>query len=76
MIKVSLLVMVALTVLIAMGLRWREQRLPQVASQKRLGLLGRGKRTVDRWVTAAALAALFTLIVVGGLNWIRVWQGG
>jgi preprotein translocase subunit YajC len=76
MIKVSLLVMVVLTVLISMGLRWREGRMPQVAQQKRLDILARGKKGLDRWVTAAALAALFTLLVVGGLNWLRVWQGG
>lgn len=77
MVKVSLLVMAVLTVLIAMGLRWREQRVPQVAQQqKRLGLLGRGKKGLDRWITAAALAAVFTLLVFGGLNWLRIWQGG
>jgi hypothetical protein len=76
MIKVSLLVMIVLTVLISMGLRWREQRMPQVAQKQRAGVLARGKKGLDRWVTAAALAALFTLLVVGGLNWIRVWQGG
>ncbi|MBU8539565.1 hypothetical protein [Falsiroseomonas tokyonensis] len=73
MVKVSLLVMLVLTVLIAMGLRWREQRLPAVASQKRLGLVARGKKGLDRWVTAAALAAVVTLGVAGGLHWLRVW---
>lgn len=73
MIKVSLLIMAVLTVLISMGLRWREGRMPQVAAQKRLGPLARGKKGVDRWVTAAALAALFTIAVVGGLHWLRVW---
>ncbi len=76
MIKVSLLVMLVLTVLIAMGLRWREGRMPQVAAQRRMGVLARGKKGLDRWVTAAALAAVFTLLVVGGLHWLRVWQGG
>jgi preprotein translocase subunit YajC len=76
MIKVSLLVMAVLTVLIAMGLRWREERAPQVAARKRLDLITRGKKSIDRWVTAAALAAVFTLLVVGGLNWLRVWNGG
>jgi hypothetical protein len=75
-IKVSLLVMLVLTVLIAMGLRWREGRMPQVAAQRRMGVLARGKKGLDRWVTAAALAAVFTLLVVGGLHWLRVWQGG
>jgi hypothetical protein len=73
MVKVSVLVMLVLTVLIAMGLRWREQRVPAVAQAKRLGLLARGKKGLDRWVTAAALAALSTLVVVGGLHWLKVW---
>jgi preprotein translocase subunit YajC len=76
MIKVSLLVMLVLTVLIAMGLRWREQRAPAVAKAQRLDIIARGKKGIDRWVTAAALAALVTLLVVGGLNWLRVWTGG
>jgi hypothetical protein len=75
MVKVSLLIMAVLTVLIAMGLKWREQRVPQVAQQKRLGVVARGKKGLDRWVTAAALAALFTLLVFGGLHWLNVWVG-
>ncbi|NKE46708.1 hypothetical protein HB662_18140 [Roseomonas frigidaquae] len=73
MVKVSLLVMLVLTVLIAMGLRWREQRMPAVAQQKRPGLMARGKKGLDRWVTAAALATVVTLFVAGGLHWIRIW---
>lgn len=75
MVKASLLIMAVLTVLIAMGLKWREQRVPQVTAQKRLGVLARGKKGLDRWVTAAALAALFTLLVFGGLQWLNVWVG-
>ncbi len=75
MVKVSLIVMLVLTVLISMVLRWREQRMPAVAQAKRLGLMARGKKGLDRWVTAAALAALATLVVVGGLHWLRVWIG-
>jgi multisubunit Na+/H+ antiporter MnhB subunit len=76
MVKTSLLIMAVLTVLFATGLRWREQRMPQVAQQKkRLGLVARGKKGLDRWVTAAALAAFFTLLVLGGLHWLNVWQG-
>jgi preprotein translocase subunit YajC len=74
MVKASLLIVAVLTVLIAMGLRWREQRAPQVARQSRLGMLARGKKGVDRWVTAAALAVVATLVVLGGLHWIRVWM--
>ena len=76
MVKASGFIVAVLTVLIAMGLRWREQRMPQVAAQKRLGLLARSKKGVDRWVTAAAIAVVVTLAVLGGLNWLRVWQGG
>ena len=76
MVKASLLIMTVLTVLIAMGLRWREQRMPQVAQQKkRLDIMARGKKGLDRWVTAAALAAGVTLLVLGGLHWLNVWQG-
>ncbi|HEV7263383.1 MAG TPA: hypothetical protein VGN83_00465 [Falsiroseomonas sp.] len=76
MIKASVLIVLVLTVLIAMGLRWREQRMPQVAAQQRLGLLGRGKKGLDRWVTAAAIAVVVTLLVLGGLHWLRIWTGG
>ncbi|MBR0650719.1 hypothetical protein GXW78_13665 [Roseomonas terrae] len=72
MIRFSLFAMVALTILIAMGLRWREQR---VAAMPRLGVAGRAKRTVNRWVTAAALAAATTMIVLGGLHWLRIAIG-
>ena len=75
MVKASLLIVLVLTVLIAWGLRWREQRMPQVAAQKRLGLLGRGKKSLDRWITAAALAVAVTLLVLGGLHWLNVWVG-
>jgi len=75
MIKASLFVMVALTVLISIGLRWREQRMPQTAPRRPLGPLARGKKNFNRWVTAAAIAALATILIVGGLNWLRIWHG-
>lgn len=76
MIKASIFIVMVLTVLIAWGLRLREERMPQVAAQqRRLGLLGRGKKKLDRWVTAAAIAVVVTLLVLGGLHWLRVWQG-
>jgi TRAP-type mannitol/chloroaromatic compound transport system permease small subunit len=74
-IKASLLIMVVLTVLISMGLRWREQRMPAVAKQRRIGLLARGKKGLDRWVTAAMIAVVVTLVVLGGLHWLNVWVG-
>jgi hypothetical protein len=68
-VKASLIAMLVLTVLIAMGLRWREQRAPVVA---RGNMVARGKRTINRWVTAAALAALVTMVFMGGLHWLRL----
>lgn len=75
MIKASLLAMGVLTVLIAMGLRWRERRMAGAQPLPRLGMVARGKRTLDRWVTAAAIAAAATMIVLGGLHWIKLWNG-
>jgi hypothetical protein len=37
--------------------------------------LGQQKKKLNRWVTAAALAAVATLLFLGGINWLRVWQG-
>lgn len=75
MIKASLLAMGVLTVLIAMGLRWREQRFAAAKPAARAGIVARGKRTVDRWVTAAAIAAAATLLIMGGLHWLRLSLG-
>lgn len=75
MVKASLLAMAVLTVLIAMGLRWRENRLAAVRSAPRLGIVERGKRTANRWVTAAAIAAATTMVVLGGLHWLRLAIG-
>ena len=75
MVKASLLAMAVLTVLIATGLRWREDRLAAAQRGPRLGLVERGKRTANRWVTAAALAAAATMIVMGGLHWLRLAAG-
>ncbi|WP_137124982.1 hypothetical protein [Roseomonas sp. HF4] len=72
MVKASLLAMLVLTVLIAMGLRWREQRM---ASLPRMGLVARGKHTMNRWVTAAAIAAASTMLIMGGLHYLRLYLG-
>lgn len=76
MIKLSLLVMAGLTVLVAIGLRWREERVailrPSVGP--RPGFIATQKRKLNRWVTAAAIAAVATMLLLGGLNWLRVWQ--
>jgi hypothetical protein len=72
MLRLSLFAMVALTILIAIGLRWREERVGAVA---RLGMVARGKRTVNRWITAAALSVVATMLVLGGLHWLRLLSG-
>ncbi len=78
MVKTSLLIMVALTILIRMGLRWREERIAAVRPAKgpRPGWLAAQKRAANTYGTAAALAALATIVLLGGLHWIRQLQGG
>lgn len=78
MIKLSVFVMAGLTVLIAIGLRWREERMAAqrgAVAGPRPGWLARQRRTLNRWVTAAALATLATLLFLGGINWLRIWNG-
>ena len=76
----SLLVMLALTLLIFMGLRWREERMsatrPTAAKAPRLGWLAAKKRDVNRLVTAAALASGATIVLLGSLHWVRQLSGG
>jgi hypothetical protein len=83
LVKLSLAIMVGLTVLIALGLRWREERVaalkPPARPAARGGGLAEGwvaaqKRKLNRWVTAAALAALVTMLMLGGINWLRIWN--
>ncbi len=77
MVKLSLLILAVLTVLNSFGLRWREKRLAAVqpAPSRRGGWVAMKKRALDRWLTAATLATLVTILVLGGLHWLRVWQG-
>lgn len=70
--KASMLMMIVLTVLAAMALGWRETRRNDVAAAK-VGWVARQKRRANRWVTAAAIAAIGTLAVLGGTQWLRVW---
>jgi hypothetical protein len=80
MAKLSLLVMLGLTVLFSLGLRWREKRRLELRPPARgappAPWIARQRHALNRWATAAALAALATMLVFGGLNWLRVWTGG
>lgn len=77
MVKLSLLVLTVLTVLIAFGLRWREERMAagRPAAKRRGGWVEQQKLKLNRWMTAATLATLVTILVLGGLHWLRVLQG-
>lgn len=75
MVKASVFLMVVLTVLVFMGLRWRDQRMTTAKPAPRLGWIARQRAQADRWVTAAAIAAIGTTVLLGGLHWLRVWQG-
>jgi hypothetical protein len=75
MIKASLAVMAVLTVLVAIGLRWREDRMAQTQPAPRQGFVAAQKRKFNRWVTAAAIAAVGTSVLLGGLHWLKVLQG-
>jgi hypothetical protein len=77
MVKLSLLILTVLTVLIAFGLRWREERVTaeRAMPPPRGGWIALQKRKLNRWLTAATLATLATMLVLGGLHWLKVWQG-
>ena len=76
MIKLSLFIVIGLTVIFAMLLRWREERLDRVPAPnaRPRGLLALGKRKINRWITAATLAAVATMGVLGGVQWLRYWM--
>jgi len=68
MVKMSLLVMLALTILIAFGLYRREEaQLPLVARQR---------AKLRRYGAAGAAAVAATLVLFGALHWLRVGTGG
>ncbi len=66
--KLSLLLMAVATVLVAMGLRWREDRMG-VARPR--GFVAGKKAAFNRWLTAAAIAAIGTSILLGVLHWAQ-----
>jgi len=76
-VKASLIIMAVLTVLISIGLRWRDDRVKALRPAKgpRPGWLAAQKLKLNRWMTAATLAAVVTMMVLGGLHWLKVWQG-
>lgn len=71
--KASLLMMAVLTILVAFGLRWREDRMTPAAKPR--GWVAQQKHKANRWVTAAAIAAVGTTVLLGGLHWAKLWQG-
>ncbi|HZH46266.1 MAG TPA: hypothetical protein VEY31_06485 [Roseococcus sp.] len=73
MVKASLALMLVLTVLVSFGLRWREDRMSGGAKPR--GWVAAQKHKVNRWVTAAAIAAVGTTVLLGGLHWVKIWQG-
>ena len=74
MIRASVVVVLILTVLIATGLRWREEKRGEAPKHGFFDIVGRTKHSVNRYVTAAALAVVVTVVVMGGLQWLRLWN--
>lgn len=77
MVKASVAMLVVLTALAFMGLGWRERRMAANAAKPapRMGWLARQKAKANRLVTAAAIAAVSTMLLLGGLHWLRMLQG-
>lgn len=73
MVKASLVMMLVLTVLVSFGLRWREDRMAGTAKPR--GWVAAQKHKANRWVTAAAIAAVGTTVLLGGLHWLKLLQG-
>ncbi len=71
-----MIMMAVLAVLIFMGLGWRERRVAaHQPPQPRQGWFGRQKAKFNRAITAAAIAAIGTSVILGGLHWLRMVQG-
>lgn len=77
MVKASLVMLAVLTALVFMGLGWRERRVAARAPKPppRAGWVARQKANANRLVTAAAVAAIGTTVILGALHWLRVVQG-
>lgn len=73
--KTSILILIVLTVLISMLLGWREQRLSLNRPTPRLGWVARQKAKANRYVAAAAIASIGTMLILGGMHWLRQLQG-
>ena len=74
MIRASVVVVLILTFVIATGLRWREEKQGKAPKHGFLDIIGRTKHSLNRYVTAAALAVVVTVVVMGGLQWLRLWN--
>ena len=74
MIRASIVVVLILTVVIATGLRWREEKRGTAPKHGMFDIVSRTKHSVNRYVTAAALAVIVTVVVMGGLQWLRLWN--
>ncbi len=68
MVKLSLLLMAVATVFVAMGLRWREERMGAAPPR---GFVAGKKAALNRWLTAAAIAAVGTSVLLGVLHWAQ-----
>lgn len=76
MVKASIAMMAVLGVLIFMGLGWRERRMAEAKPvPARQGWFAKQKAKANRAVTAAAIAAIGTSVILGGLHWLRLMQG-
>jgi hypothetical protein len=74
-VKTSIIILIVLTVLITMLLGWREERMSAGQPKPRLGWLARQKLKINRIFAAAAIASIGTMLILGGIHWLRVAQG-
>jgi hypothetical protein len=75
----SLLVMAALTILIGMGLRWREERMASaepVAKAHAPRLARHPEARGEPLGHGRGAGGLATIVLLGGLHWARQISGG